>query len=210
MITAFLQEWANSLGVTEPVNGSWIQAIANYYDVYEPVNGSWFQGIAFSLDVLEPVNGSWIQAIAFYYSATQLVNGNWIQAIVGGTPQSNWILNDGTWDDSGLWDDAATWEDGDVVAIYSQVVEFDTPMNSIQYRCDGEFLAGSYGLNRTDLDSLVAMFNQLPPVSLPYSNFLDYGVCYNNGDGRVRMDMYQSAYDALGCTGSLTLDVIYD
>jgi hypothetical protein len=125
-------------------------------------------------------------------------------------PCEGWILFSGSWDDSNTWQDECTWEDGNIVAIYSQVVEFDTPMNSIQYRCDGEWVAASYGQNRTDLDSLVAMFNQLPPVSLPWSNFLDYGVCYNNGDGRVRMDMYQSAYDALACTGSLTLDVIYD
>lgn len=98
---------------------------------------------------------------------------------------------------------------GDTVNVFSQVVSFDTPMNSIVYRCDGNFLAASYGNNEPNLTDLIAMFNQVPPVA-NNATFLDYGICYDNGDGRVRMEMTQQAYNSLACNGTLTLDVIYD
>jgi hypothetical protein len=96
------------------------------------------------------------------------------------------------------------------VSVYSQVVEFnDGFMNSIVYRCDGEAVAYSYGQNQPNLIDLIAMFNQDPPVQ-ESATFLEYGICYDNGDGRVRMEMTQEAYNALSCGGTLTLDVIYD
>jgi hypothetical protein len=95
------------------------------------------------------------------------------------------------------------------VSVYSQVVSFDTPMNSIVYRCNNDFLNASYGNNENNLTDLIAMFNQDPPVA-NNATFLQYGVCYDNGDGRVRMEMTQEAYNNLACSGSLTLDVIYD
>jgi hypothetical protein len=97
----------------------------------------------------------------------------------------------------------------ETVSVYSQVVNFDTPMNSIIYRCDGNFLAASYGNNENNLTDLIAMFNQVPPVA-NNATFLEYGICYDNGDGRVRMEMNKQAYDSLACNGSLTLEVIYD
>lgn len=97
----------------------------------------------------------------------------------------------------------------ETVSVYSQVVSFDTPMNSIVYRCDGDFLAASYGNNENNLTDLIAMFNQVPPVN-NNATFLEYGICYDNGDGRVRMEMNKEAYDLFACSGSLTLDVIYD
>lgn len=109
----FIQLWAESLGITEPVNGSWAQAIAEDFGVTEPVNGSWLQAIAYHLGQFQPVNGSWIQAIALAYGATDTVNENWIQAILGGsTPGGNWILDTGFWDDTANWDDDAVWDDG--------------------------------------------------------------------------------------------------
>jgi hypothetical protein len=96
------------------------------------------------------------------------------------------------------------------VPVYSQVVEFnDGFMNSIVYRCDGDAVAYSYGQNQPNLIDLIAMFNQDPPVQ-ESATFLEYGICYDNGDGRVRMEMTQEAYNALSCGGTLTLDVIYD
>jgi hypothetical protein len=97
----------------------------------------------------------------------------------------------------------------DTVSVYSQVVSFDTPMNSIVYRCDGNFLAASYGNNENNLTDLITMFNQEPPVA-NNATFLEYGICYDNGDGRVRMEMKKEVYDLFACNGSLTLDVIYD
>jgi hypothetical protein len=96
------------------------------------------------------------------------------------------------------------------IPVYSQIVDFSTtPMNSIVYRCDGHFLAASYGTNQTNLTDLINMFNQLPPVQ-PQATFMEYGVCYDNGDGRIRMEMIPSVYAAFECADNLTLDVIYD
>lgn len=106
---SFIQQWAESLGITGPVNGSWIQSIANYYSVYS-ADETWIESIAESLGVTEPLNGSWIQSIAHYYSVNTTVNGNWIQAILG-AETDNWILDNGLWDDSKVWDDTAVWVD---------------------------------------------------------------------------------------------------
>jgi hypothetical protein len=96
------------------------------------------------------------------------------------------------------------------VSVYSQVVSFSsTPMNSIVYRCDGNFAAASYGTNQTNLTDLISMFNSVPPVQ-SQATFLDYGISYDNGDGRVRMEMDVSVYNSLCSGGTLTLDVIYD
>jgi hypothetical protein len=96
------------------------------------------------------------------------------------------------------------------VSVYSQVVSFSpNPMNSIVYRCDGNFVTASYGQNETTLPNLVNMFNAVPPVQA-YASFLEYGTYYDNGDGRVRCEMPTSVYSSLCSSGSLTLDVIYD
>lgn len=96
-----------------------------------------------------------------------------------------------------------------VVSVFSQVVDFSsTPMNSIVYLCDGSFVDASYGFNETNLTDLIAMFNAVPPVQSAAS-FLEFGICYDNGDGRVRMDMPLSVYNNFPA-GEITLNVIYD
>jgi hypothetical protein len=88
-------------------------------------------------------------------------------------------------------------------AVYSQVIDFEsTPMNSIRYLCDGDFITACYGTNQTNITDLVAMFNA-------ENCFPDYGVYSDNGDGRVRLDIPTNLYNSI-CNGSLTLDVIYD
>jgi hypothetical protein len=97
------------------------------------------------------------------------------------------------------------------ISVYSQVVNFEsTPQyNSINYKCNGNFVTASYGVNETTLPTLVDMFNAVPPVQA-YASFLEYGTYYDNGDGRVRCEMPTSVYYSLCASGSLTLDVIYD
>jgi hypothetical protein len=96
------------------------------------------------------------------------------------------------------------------VSVYSQVVDFsETPMNSILYRCNGDIIAWSYGTNQNNLTDLIDMFNANPPVQ-EQASFLQFGICYDNGDGRVRMEMTREVYDSLSCDGTLTLNVIYD
>jgi hypothetical protein len=41
-----IQQLANNLGITAPVNGSWIEAIARFYGATKPVNGTWLQALA--------------------------------------------------------------------------------------------------------------------------------------------------------------------
>ena len=97
------------------------------------------------------------------------------------------------------------------ISVFSQVVSFSaTPMNSVQYLCDGNFVNASYGTNQTNLTDLIDMFNSVPSVNPPYSTFLDYGISYDNGDGRVRMEIPASIYTNLCSGGTITLNVIYD
>jgi hypothetical protein len=99
---------------------------------------------------------------------------------------------------------------GAVTSVYSQVVNFSaTPMNSIQYLCNGSMVEACYGTNQTNLTDLVSMFNSNPPVQ-NNACFLNYGTYYDNGDGRVRCDMTTLVYNTLCPNGTLTLNVIYD
>ena len=54
-------KWANNLGITESLNGSWIEAIARHYG--EGGGEPHIRSIAKNLGITEPTNGSWIQAI---------------------------------------------------------------------------------------------------------------------------------------------------
>ena len=79
---SLIEQYARKEGVTEPVNGSWLQAICEKLLVsYE---GDAWQNIAQSQRYLltEPLNGSWIQAIALAEGIKEPVNGSWLQAIV--------------------------------------------------------------------------------------------------------------------------------
>jgi hypothetical protein len=85
---------ANKYGITDPINGSWIQPIAYYFGATDPVNGSWIQAIADAIGV-SSINGNWIQPIAISEGATGSVNGSWLQALyeaTGGTP--SWSPDD--------------------------------------------------------------------------------------------------------------------
>ena len=82
-------KWANNLGITEPVNGSWIEAIARHLGEYG--DKPHIVSIANSLGVTSPSNGSWIQAIAEHYNVDDS-NLPWIVKIAtktaggGGNP----------------------------------------------------------------------------------------------------------------------------
>lgn len=89
------------------------------------------------------------------------------------------------------------------IPVYSQEVDFShTPMNSILYLCDGNYVNASWGANATNLTELIEIFNSM-------NAFTVYGLCYDNGDGRIRMEMWEEVYLAFECS-NLTLEVIYD
>ena len=96
-----------------------------------------------------------------------------------------------------------------VVNVYTQVIDFETtPMNSIVYKCDGNFVHACYGTNQTNMTDFVTMLNANPAVQ-NNACFLEYGNYFDNGDGRVRCEMPKIVADQL-CDGTITLEAIYD
>jgi hypothetical protein len=65
---------------------------------------------------------------------------------------------------------------------------------------------------------LVNLFNTPPPSPLPPNCdnptfcycWTDYGIYYDNGDGRIRLEMPVSLYNTLCPNGTLTLNVLND
>jgi hypothetical protein len=97
-ITSAIQQYVyneTSGAVTEPVNGSWLQAYCNYLGITQPSNGSWLQALCEYFGITEPLHGSWVIALANYYGITVPVNGTWWWALAeGGTPPVvDWIWN---------------------------------------------------------------------------------------------------------------------
>lgn len=81
------RELALYLGITEPVNGSWLVAICNHYGITEPVNGSWLQGLANHNSLTTTDNGTWIQTLSNYYGGTEPMNGSWLFSMVNSIEQ---------------------------------------------------------------------------------------------------------------------------
>ncbi len=77
-----LEDLSKSVGVNEPINGSWIQALAVNYYATEPINGSWIQAICKTFGVEERSNTSWIQALAEKFGQTNIENGSWLSSDV--------------------------------------------------------------------------------------------------------------------------------
>ena len=100
--------------------------------------------------------------------------------------------------------------DNDTYLVYTQVIDFvTTPMNSIQYLCDGDFVTACYGTNQNNISDFVDMLNANPPVQ-NQACFLNYGTYHDNGDGRVRLEMNSVQYASLCPSGVITLNAIYD
>ena len=89
--------------VTEPLNGSWLQAYCNHLGVTQPVNMSWLQALCVHFGVTAPINASWVQALANYYSITQPLDNSWWVALAnaGGAPPVVpfvWSTNTNNWE----------------------------------------------------------------------------------------------------------------
>lgn len=85
-----IQKIANSLGVFEPVNGSWLCGIVD--ELGGDLENDLWLNWAKTLSITEPVNGTWIEAIARHYGATEPFNGTWIAAILN-VVSPYWELN---------------------------------------------------------------------------------------------------------------------
>ena len=80
---SLIQDWANNIGVTEPDNGSWINAIAKRLNVIQ-VNDNILLDIAIKLRAND-LNGNLYQSIALKLANNQRVeplNGSWLARIV--------------------------------------------------------------------------------------------------------------------------------
>ena len=118
-----------SLGtITEPVNGSWIQAYAEYIGLVAPVNESWLQAICEEFGITAPLYGSWTIALADYYNITN-PDATWWCAISqapyvppGGIPPFIWNLNTREWElETRVWATAAA-ADADATAYIDEVL----------------------------------------------------------------------------------------
>jgi len=113
--TSAVQQYVEnmSLGaITEPLNGSWIQALCFFYGVTEPVNNSWMQALCNYYGITEPLHSSWVIALADYHSITNPVGGTWWMALaILATPPSPGDL---VWNTTTtLWENETTeWDQG--------------------------------------------------------------------------------------------------
>ena len=91
------------------------------------------------------------------------------------------------------------------ISVYSQVVEFIYPIlpNSVRYKCDATIVEVEYGNDCADITELVELFNL-------NNQFSQYGTYYDNGDGRVRLEMPQNIADTLCPSGALTMQIFRD
>lgn len=83
-----IQQWANNIGVTNPINGSWIESIARAYNV-TLTNNNILLDIAIRLKA-DTTRANLYQAIAIKLSNNANItplNGSWLARIVELTKQ---------------------------------------------------------------------------------------------------------------------------
>lgn len=77
-----IEQWANNIQVTKPVNGSWIEAIAQKYKAPE-VTGDRLADIAIKLGVnLNNSTGDHYHDISFVLGSNTVLNGSYLERIV--------------------------------------------------------------------------------------------------------------------------------
>jgi len=94
--------------VTEPVNGSWIQAYCEYLGATTLIGNSWLITLCDHFGITEPLNGSWTIALANYYGiTTPYPYGTWWMALSQAPqPSAPFIWNENTV----LWEaETRTW-----------------------------------------------------------------------------------------------------
>ena len=78
-----MQQWCAKVGVTKPVNGSWLFAICNHYRVSIDGNVLYNLALYYKVNKKDILKGKPIlQAIAEKLGAMQPSNGSWLQAII--------------------------------------------------------------------------------------------------------------------------------
>jgi hypothetical protein len=93
--------------VTQPVNGSYLQAYCEFLGVTQPLNSSWLIALCDHFSITAPLNGSWTIALANYYNITYPTGGTWWMALAGAAiplPAFVWNLDTLVWES-----EARTW-----------------------------------------------------------------------------------------------------
>ena len=90
-ITSAVQQYVlnqSNGAVTEPVNGSYLQAYCEYLGITEPLNSSWMQALCNHFGITQPLYSSWVIALANHYGITTPAGyGTWWMALAdAGSP----------------------------------------------------------------------------------------------------------------------------
>ena len=92
--------------------------------------------------------------------------------------------------------------------IYTQVLDFGrSPLNSLDFLCDGVKTVTEYGTNQTNITDFVGMLNSDPKSN---GQFTAYGNYFDNGDGRVRLEAFPEVFAKYCSTGKMSLEAFWD
>jgi len=89
------------------------------------------------------------------------------------------------------------------VVAYSNVLVFDSVLDSMSYYCNGIELDTVYGTSQSNITDYVTMLN----TNL---NFNIYGEYFDNGDGRVRLEIPCSKAKSFCPGGTISIVGFYD
>lgn len=89
------------------------------------------------------------------------------------------------------------------VVAYSDVLVFSPYLDSMRYKCNGVQLDVVYGTTQSNITDYVTMLNT-------NVNFNEYGEYFDNGDGRVRLEVPCSKAKSFCPGGSISIDAFYD
>lgn len=92
--------------------------------------------------------------------------------------------------------------------IYTQVLDFGkSPLNSLDFLCNGVNTVTEYGTNQTNITDFVRMLNSDPQ---PNGQFTSYGNYFDNGDGRVRLEAFPEVFAKYCTNGKMSLEAFWD
>jgi hypothetical protein len=94
------------------------------------------------------------------------------------------------------------------ISVYSQVIDFsqipnNQLPNSVRYLCDDSIFDVQYGNDCSGFQLLIQMLNN-------ESQFNQYGTYYNNGDGRIKLEMSTDIANNLCPNGNISIDIFHD
>lgn len=76
-------------------------------------------------------------------------------------------------------------------SIYTQVIDFNkSGVDSLSFICGEDKMFSIYGKLTNNIEDFVSMLNSV-------EKFSDYGTYYNNGDGRLRLEITLEQYEKL-------------